>query len=103
MKSLAFRSCLAVGVTLSLAGIATAENYQAIVQPLPVGYRAAFGLGAGDNGMITGGLYRNGTGRGAGYLTSTGFRAMHPSSFVDSWINDSWGSTYHVGWARTTI
>jgi hypothetical protein len=100
MKSLAVHCSLVAGASLLLGSLARAENYQAVVHPIPPGYRAIFGNGAGDNGMITGGFYREGMNRGAGYTTATGFRELHPTTYTDSWIEDSWGGTYHAGWVR---
>jgi hypothetical protein len=83
--------------TLVLAGTsAFAESYTAHIYGVPAGFTKMEVYGAGDNGMMSG-LVSGPSLPQAGYLTSTGFRNLHPAGWFNSQILDSWGSTYHCG------
>jgi hypothetical protein len=89
---------LATIVVVMAAGSAFAENYTAAVYSVPTGYVRMFVEGAGDNAMMTGVAFGASGEEHAVYRTSTGFKILHPSGWLLSRIEESWGSTYHSGY-----
>jgi hypothetical protein len=93
-----FSRAAALGVSAFVTAAASAENYTAVIYNFPAGYDSFTTRGAGDNVMMSGFTTLSGVAR-AGYMTHQAFRDMHPSGYTSSAIYDSWGATYHAGYA----
>jgi hypothetical protein len=88
--------CLALG-----ASIAFGETYTAEIYSRPGTYTQMYILGHGDSAMMSGYVSGGGSDEKAAYRTNTGYKVLHPAGTLRSYILDSWGGTYHCGFADT--